>query len=86
MSRSKYAVGDAWEAMSPRGSRGMVTLSRILADGSEFWEYSWCFSDGSSSERDWAPSRRKAIELCKVLFGGERVRFRRVKRTPPCGK
>jgi hypothetical protein len=83
MSDSGYTVGARWEFAAPErpglrsGARGAVWLER--RDGNlEVWMYSYCYKDGSGYHSDWAPTRRTAVELCRVFFAGIPVRFRRV--------
>lgn len=74
----KILVGTIWEHVSSDGSRGKVWLNSRHGN-SEVWFYSFCLSDGSGREQDWAPTQRKATELCKVNFGGKKgVIFRRI--------
>jgi hypothetical protein len=71
-----YPVGAAWTATGNH-KVGRVWLAR--RDGNlEVWNYSSNYTDGSGYDFDWAPSRRKAIELCKDTIGSK-VRFKREK-------
>lgn len=72
---SVYSVGSRWEYVSPAGERGAVWLHK--RDDLEIWMYEFCFRDGSGWQRDWAPSRRKAVELCSLCFRKCKPRFRR---------
>ena len=71
-----YPVGATWSATANHAV-GRVWLAR-RDDNLEVWNYSWNYDDGSGYTFDWAPSRRKAIELCGVMFGAK-VRFKRDK-------
>ena len=72
----QYPIGAAWTATGDRKA-GRVWLVR--RDGNlEVWNYSSNYMDGSDYTFDWAPSRRKAIELCKDSIGSK-TRFKREK-------
>lgn len=68
--RIEIPVDATWEAIDSQGSIGRVWLNR-RDEGLEMWMYSRRYSDGSGLEQDWAPSHRKAVDLCRGLLVGK---------------
>lgn len=75
-------VNDTWEYVDPKsGSKGRVILAsreKVAGHIFEVWRWYFCYADGSGSQLDWTPSKRKAVEECSTCFG-HKCRFTKVK-------
>lgn len=81
--KNNYEVGDTWEGVSGKGTKGKVWLHKI--DGNiEIWKWEATYKGGSGLSFDWTTSKRIAIEQCKSnifskdSFIPERIIFRKI--------
>lgn len=79
-----YPVGAMWEFVAPEGigilsgAVGRVWLER-RTEGCEMWRWSWKYKSEKGGSGDWNPTRRSAVEECKIHFAEKcKVRFKRV--------
>jgi hypothetical protein len=77
--RTEYPIGATWETRDAKGNCGRVWLDHRHGLR-EVWKWTWTCSRGKSHE-DWNPSRRSAIEECRMCFDQKlwrSIRFKRI--------